>query len=65
MHLCQKFGYEQIAEINLIKEKEYIEKNIGNGAVPFGMIVPRINDEGVKLRMRGETIRNEYYVKER
>ena len=35
------------------------------GDKPFEEIIPNIDDEGVKKRMRGGDVRNEYYVKER
>lgn len=62
MHLCQKHGYEKLAEVNFTKEKAFLERL---SDAPFSEIVPRIGDEGVAKRMRGGDIRNEYYVKER
>jgi hypothetical protein len=35
------------------------------GGRPFNEIIPDIENESVKIRMRGGKVRNEYYVKER
>ena len=48
--------------MNFIDEKDMIEKI---GGRPFEEILPHIGHEAVNVRMRGENVRNEYYVKER